>query len=158
MDKPGYITKYFPLAKTAANRYDINPVIILAQGALESGWGTSSLAVNANNFFGVTAGGKQNQYWGGKTVKTSKGLIFRKYDSPEQSFYDFARLIREAYTSAANKSNDFYAYARIIAYSKYISEQNGDNRPAYMAGIIANAKFINETLKKKEFLHLERAA
>lgn len=41
------------------------------------------------------------------------------------------RLISTAYRPAATVSNFPAAYAREIAYSRYISEVNGDNRAAY---------------------------
>ena len=52
----------------AGNLYRINPVVILAQSAIESGWGESTLAQEYNNFFGLTGYGVVNAYWhGGKT-------------------------------------------------------------------------------------------
>lgn len=48
------------------------------------------------------------------------GLVFRRYDRAENSFLDFARLIATAYKQAAAVSNYPRAYAREMAYSKYI--------------------------------------
>ena len=86
-----------------------------------------------NNFFGLTGYGVANAYWhGGKTDQDKPGgLLFRRYDSPENSFLDFARLIATVYKQAAAVSHYPRAYAREIAYSRYISEVNGDNRAAY---------------------------
>ncbi|MFQ9020533.1 MAG: hypothetical protein ACLR6J_02165 [Parabacteroides merdae] len=59
-------------------------------------------------------------------------MNFRRYDTRENSFLDFARLIRNNYRSAWQVgSNDPQAYAKEIAYSPYVSELNGDNREAY---------------------------
>ena len=42
MDKQiQYLQTCLPAAEKAGGTYDMNPVVILAQGALESGWGTS---------------------------------------------------------------------------------------------------------------------
>ncbi|HML70470.1 MAG TPA: glucosaminidase, partial [Macellibacteroides fermentans] len=50
--------------------------------------------------------------------------------------FDFCRLIRSSYTVAANVSNVPAAYAQEIAYSRYISEVNGDNRQNYKRMLI----------------------
>lgn len=132
MDKQRFVEFYFPAARMAGNLYRINPVVILAQSAIESGWGESTLAQEYNNFFGLTGYGVVNAYWhGGKTDQGKNGLLFRRYDTAENSFLDFARLISTAYRPAATVSNYPAAYAREIAYSRYISEVNGDNRAAY---------------------------
>ena len=63
---------------------NLNPLAILAQAAFESGWGTSNLAKESRNYFGLTAYGCSNAYWhGGKTtVKASSyPLNFRRYDT-----------------------------------------------------------------------------
>mgnify|MGYP000096898978 CR=1 FL=1 len=41
MTKEQFTTMYYPLAKKAGDRFGMNPEIILAQAALESGWGSS---------------------------------------------------------------------------------------------------------------------
>ena len=51
MDKQRFVEFYFPAARMAGNLYRINPVVILAQSAIESGWGESTLAQEYNNFF-----------------------------------------------------------------------------------------------------------
>ena len=133
MDKHSFTAKYLPAARMAGELYGLNPVVILAQAAIESGWGESRLAVSYNNFFGLTGYGVANAYWhGGKTdLDKPQGLLFRRYDRPENSFLDFARLIATAYKQAAAVSHYPRAYAHEIAYSRYISEVNGDNREAY---------------------------
>lgn len=144
-----YVKKYLGLAEIVGKEFKMNPITILAQAAIESGWGTSKLAKENNNFFGFTAYGKPNKYWtGAKRVSTSSGLPFRSYSSPENGFRDFARLISEKYNSAYKASNDVAKYATLIALSPYINEKNGDNRTKYRQLIIANALAIIEIAKK----------
>ena len=132
MTKQNFISLYLADADVAGSKYRINPVIILAQAAIESGWGESVLAKEHNNLFGITGYGKKNEYWhGGKVELKEGGLCFRKYRSTRESIFDFARLIRTAYPTAANVSHKPASYASEIAYSRYISEVNGDNRTAY---------------------------
>ena len=44
-----FIRQYKPLADKAGALYKLNPVIILAQAAIESGWGESTLATDYHN-------------------------------------------------------------------------------------------------------------
>ena len=55
---------------------------------------------------------------------------------------DFARLIHTAYPVAASLSAHPSAYAKEIAYSKYISEVNGDNRVAYQKMLVSICRTI----------------
>ncbi len=45
MTKKDFITKYLPLAQKAGEAFRINPVVILAQAAIETGWGQSDLCL-----------------------------------------------------------------------------------------------------------------
>ncbi len=137
-------------ALSAGATFSLNPVAILSQAAFESGWGTSNLAVKHTNFFGLTAYGASNAYWhGGKTtVETSRySLQFRRYDTRENSFLDFARLIRDSYRSAWQVSHNMEAYAKEIAYSPYISELNGDDRETYRHSLIQIAATIRAIIE-----------
>lgn len=149
-----YVAKYYQFAKEAGERYEMDPLVILAQGAHESAWGTSSLAINYNNFFGFTAGGSPNEFWDGQyyTAQNKYKLKFRIYPSPKESFMDFARLIKSKYKSAHAAGKDYKIYAQRIAYSPYISEQNGDNREHYKNGIIKLYDSIVEVAKKKALI------
>lgn len=42
--KQAYISTHLADAQSAGDRFHLNPIILLAQAALESGWGTSRLA------------------------------------------------------------------------------------------------------------------
>ena len=123
--KHAYISTHLADAQSAGARFHLNPIILLAQAALESGWGTSRLAREANNHFGITGYGASNAFWhGGRvTARYKRGeLLFRRYDSARNSYLDFARLL--------------VCYAKTIAYSPYISELNGDNRERYRETLV----------------------
>ena len=131
MTKQDFVNKFYPAAKAAGAEFNINPVVVLAQAAIESGWGESKLSTYTN-FFGITAYGRINNYWhGGKIQLADNGLPFRRYDTMENSFMDYCRLIRSSYRTSADLSFYPAAFAKSIAYSKYISEVNGDNRASY---------------------------
>jgi flagellum-specific peptidoglycan hydrolase FlgJ len=152
--RAAFVQKYYDTAVQAGTKYNINPKVILAQAAHESGWGGSHLAMVCHNFFGITAYGSHNEYWSGEKIANPKipTLVFRIYKTDLDGFMDFAKLISGKYKAAAAVSSDSTKYARAIAYSPYISEQNGDNRPLYEKAIIANSSFIDtqmQFLKKK---------
>lgn len=150
MIKELYVQQFYPAAKAAGEKFRINPVMILAQSAIESGWGESTLARMYHNYFGITAYGKVNEFWhGGKIELSATGLPFRRYDWAENSFMDFARLIRSAYSTAADVSFHPKAYAQEMAYSKYISEVNGDNRASYRQLLIRIAADIERLIPEK---------
>ena len=89
--------------------------------------------------------GASNGYWHGERAKvegTGGVHYFRHYVGVEFSFLDFARLIRTGYRRAWSFSRQPEAYAKEIAYSPYISEQNGDNRELYRRNLIAIAEKI----------------
>lgn len=110
--KQAYISTHLADARSAGARFHLNPIILLAQAALESGWGTSRLAREANNHFGITGYGASNAY------------------------LDFARLLVCSYPQAAAMSRFPADYAKAIAYSPYISELNGDNRERYRETLV----------------------
>ena len=43
MHKKEFIQQFLPAAQAAGEHYKLNPVVILAQAAVESGWGESDL-------------------------------------------------------------------------------------------------------------------
>ena len=138
MKPTAFIHTFRPPAVMAGEAFNVNPVVILAQAALESGWGQSLLSMQHNNYFGMTGFGDGNRWWPGTTVKLAKSsLAFRTYPAPEASFMDYARLLRQVYPQAANMSAFPKAFAREIAYSRYISEVNGDDREAYRRALVS---------------------
>ena len=88
-----YIEKYKTIAIKQMQDYGIPASIILAQGLLESDNGNSTLAVKANNHFGI----KCHKSWDGPRVyhdDDAKGECFRKYKSAERSFLDHSEFLR----------------------------------------------------------------
>ena len=101
-----YITKYSRAAVLSMDRIGIPASIVLAQSILESSAGTSDLAVEANNYFGIKCSGN----WKGKTYKkkdddrdSDGNLIescFRSYESVEESFIDYGQFLGDPRKSA----------------------------------------------------------
>lgn len=98
-NKKEFILKIFNGAIENYNKYGIVPSITIAQAILESGWGSSELAVNHNNIFGI----KADSRWSGAiaTISTSENYNdstianFRKYDSIDESLDDHGKFLSE---------------------------------------------------------------
>lgn len=92
-DVHAYIAQHKATALKNEKEYGIPATIILAQGILESGAGTSGLTRASNNHFGIKAGskwmGKVHLAWDDETQKSR----FRCYASSAESFRDHARLL-----------------------------------------------------------------
>ena len=56
--KSSFIEQYAPIAMEQQQKYGIPASVTLAQMALESKWGTSKMAVNDHNYFGIKASRK----------------------------------------------------------------------------------------------------
>ena len=89
-----YIDKYKALAISEMKRTGVPASITLAQGLIESGMGKGTLAVEANNHFGI----KCHDNWDGPTIRHDddrRNECFRKYRTPEESFRDHSDFLRQ---------------------------------------------------------------
>ena len=87
-----YINKYKDLAISEMQRTGIPASITLAQGILESQFGESDLAVNANNHFGIKC---KTECTGQKTYHDDdlKKECFRVYPSAADSYKDHSNFL-----------------------------------------------------------------
>jgi flagellar protein FlgJ len=132
-----FVTALLPEAEQAAAALGIEPRLLLAQAALETGWGRGvpqTGAEPANNLFGIKAGaswsGAAAEQWtleheGGVTAP--KRERFRAYDSTAESFADYVDLLSTArrYADALASGGDAEAYARAVTKAGYATD------PAY---------------------------
>ena len=104
MKQTEFFKKYAPYAINTQIRYGVPASITLAQAALESGWGSSGLTLNANNFFGIKD--FPNDEWHAEnyvanTKEFKDGSYyslpqpFRKYTTPQGSFNDHATFLEK---------------------------------------------------------------
>lgn len=130
------------------------PSVLIAQAALESNWGKSSLAAKYNNYFGIKAGSS----WKGKTVTMStrevvngisvtKDSVFRAYDSPAESIADRNKLLlnNKRYKEVA-KAKTAQEQAQAIRSAGYATATN------YVTSImnIVNSHNLTELDEKKK--------
>lgn len=117
-----YINQYKSLALEQERLYGIPAPITLAQGILESTAGTSNVATNANNHFGIKALGNWSgdiyQAWDDEPTKSK----FRVYASVEESYSDHSQLI---------KNNSRYQPLFNFSVYDYRSWANGLQKAGY---------------------------
>jgi flagellar protein FlgJ len=100
-----FVATMLPLAKDAAARIGVDPTVLVAQAALETGWGKSIMrsqdGSNSHNLFGIKAqGGWQgpearaitSEFRDGQMVKETAD--FRSYDSYADSFHDLVTVLQ----------------------------------------------------------------
>ena len=119
-----YIENYKGVAQANMEKYGIPASIILGQAILESGSGTGTLSVQANNHFGI----KCHKDWLGQTVKYDDDAVdecFRKYYNASDSFRDHALFLtsRPRYLPLfkLNKT-DYRAWAKGLKTAGYATD------------------------------------
>lgn len=105
MEQNAFLSKTAKQAEKAAKKYGVYPSVMIAQAIIESGWGQSGLAVNANNLFGMKADDSwpvESYLARTREEKDGKSYYinarFRKYNSFEESFEDNGKKLRNGVT------------------------------------------------------------
>jgi flagellar protein FlgJ len=107
-DSPeAFIANLMPHAEKAAQKIGLDPHILVAQAALETGWGRHVIAdtdgQSSHNLFGI----KADQRWQGDTASTTTHEFidgrqitikapFRAYPSIEDSFDDYVQFVQDS--------------------------------------------------------------
>lgn len=128
-------------AQSASEASGIPAEFMLAQAALESGWGKREIKTadgqTSYNLFGIKATGQ----WDGKVAETmtteyingekqKRVEKFRAYDSYEAAFHDYAKLIstNPRYQKAMQSTDDAAAYAKALQQGGYATDPNYANK------------------------------
>ncbi len=152
-----FVTALLPEAEAAAAELGIEPRLLLAQAALETGWGRAVPqrgSESVHNLFGIKAGkswsGPSVEQW---TLEHTAGVTapqredFRAYGSTAESFADYVGLISSSrrYAGALEHGGNPEAYARAVTKAgyatdpqyadKWLSIYNGDRLENAMRGI-----------------------
>jgi LysM repeat protein len=131
-----YINSYKDLAIREMKRTGVPASITLAQGMIESDLGRSRLAREANNHFGI----KCHSDWKGATIRHNddrRNECFRKYQKPEESFYDHSDFL---------KSESRYNFLFDLDPTEYKAWARGLKK----AGYATNPDYANMLIKKIE--------
>ena len=114
-----FFNKILPAIQQVSQKNSIVTSVMLAQSILESGWGTSQLATNAYNIFGIKADSswKGNTYTvqtkevvNGKTITVEKQ--FRAYKSLLESISDYGSF----FTSTAWRMKNYASFLQATNY------------------------------------------
>ncbi len=148
-DKETFIKTLMPIAENTAKMLGVDAKVLLAQAALETGWGkylVKDAGGNSTyNLFNI----KADDRWQGDsasvaTVEYREGVAqrerasFRQYQSFAESFADYANFIttNERYAAAVERAADPQAYLEALQKAGYATD------PAYAEKI--GRIFFNE--------------
>ncbi len=150
-----FISDLLPQAQAAAKSLGVSAELLLAQSALETGWGEHTMKLpdgrSSNNLFGIKAG---PDWQGASLHKNSLEYLdgalqnrvssFRVYATPAQSLADYAEFIKNSprYQQALRHAGDDQAYIRGIHDAGYATD------PRYADKIIGilNGETLQRTL------------
>jgi flagellar protein FlgJ len=147
----GFVAEHSAAAQRVAQATGIPAEFMIGQAGHETGWGRSEIrnadGSNSFNLFGI----KASAGWTGKvaTITTTEyvdgearkvSAKFRAYDSYEESFRDYARMIGESprYAQARASTGSAQAYASELQRAGYATD------PAYASKL---SRAINATLQ-----------
>ncbi|MHA7879500.1 MAG: flagellar assembly peptidoglycan hydrolase FlgJ [Saccharospirillum sp.] len=138
-----FINRIAPYAEQAAAELGVDPRVLIAQAALETGWGQHMIqrddGGNSHNFFGI----KADSRWQGDSAETLTHEYidgtaitlkdrFRAYNSPAESFSDYVRFLTDnpRYQPALAQAGSPEGYARALQQAGYATD------PAYADKIL----------------------
>jgi len=131
-----YINSYKDIAVSEMHRTGIPASIKLAQGLLESDWGRSDLAMEANNHFGIKCGNAWNgqSFYKEDDDRDKKGRLiescFRAFPSVQESYMahsDFLTDPNKQYRYGflfKYKSTDYKSWAKGLRKAGYATDPN----------------------------------
>ncbi|MDR2232182.1 MAG: glucosaminidase domain-containing protein [Tannerella sp.] len=125
-----YLRTYSNLAIQQEKKYNIPASITLAQAILETGAGTSYLAKEANNHFGIKC---HTDWTGARAYKNaeSPNECFRKYKNVTESYEDHSRFLtdRSRYAGLFSlKKNDYKGWAKGLQTYGYATDKGYANK------------------------------
>jgi len=157
--KQQFIEKMLPQASAAARELGVDPRAIVAQAALETGWGTSQPADASgasNNLFGIKAGAN----WQGAAVTSATtefdagvagrgNARFRAYETTDGSVRDYVSLLRDnpRYSAALNTGTDVRAFANALQRGGYATDPDYANKLVSVAEQLGMRQPVAASLK-----------
>lgn len=132
-----FVATMLPMAQKAAARIGVDARYLVAQAALETGWGKSIIrdqdGSSSHNLFGIKAGSSwggdsaralTSEYENGKKVK--EVAAFRSYDSFEQSFNDYVSFLQnnDRYSDALDSTRRPEQFMKELQQAGYATDPN----------------------------------
>jgi flagellar protein FlgJ len=132
-----FVEVMVPHAEKAAREMGVNPKVLLAQAALETGWGKKMIrhpdGSSGYNLFGIKADAR----WDGDRIAVGsleyengvakrKVSAFRAYDSYAESFKDYVQFLRDnpRYAHALRRARDASGFAESLQAAGYATDPN----------------------------------
>ncbi len=150
-----FIAELMPQAISAANKLGVKPEVLIAQAALETGWGKHVIrgvdGSNSFNLFGIKAdAGWQGSKVFSETVEYKEGVMhkqraaFRAYTSTAESFNDYVDFLQTnpRYKTALQSAGDSASFTTELQRAGYATD------PEY-------ANKINKILSSDQFSQLK---
>lgn len=130
-----FVETMLPMAEKAAARLGVDPHYLVAQAALETGWGKSVIrqsdGSSSHNLFGIKAhGGWQGESANVATTEFRNGVStreradFRSYSSWEQSFEDYVSFLETngRYSKALSSTDNPDTFFRELQSAGYATD------------------------------------
>ncbi|MEZ9596508.1 flagellar assembly peptidoglycan hydrolase FlgJ [Shewanella sp. 10N.261.52.F9] len=149
-----FVSRLYPHAEKAAAALGTTPEVLIAQSALETGWGQKMVkghqGQQSNNLFNIKA---DNRWQGDKasvsTLEYEQGIAvkqqanFRVYEDIGQSFNDFVSFVSngERYQDAMKQASNPQAFIRSLQDAGYATD------PKYADKVIQVMKTITRDFK-----------
>jgi len=136
-----FVNRVMPAIQRAASALGVDPKGMLAQAALETGWGQrlprAADGSSSHNIFGIKAG---NEWTGARAtadsmevingVATPRRTTFRAYASVEESINDFTNLLKNSprYKDVIAGGGSVGAYSAAMGSSGYATDPDYGNK------------------------------
>jgi peptidoglycan hydrolase FlgJ len=146
-DPAAFVRSILPLAEQAGAQLGVHPHALVAQAALETGWGArpcrGANGEPSHNLFNLKAtGGWKGERVSVATLEFSGGVparkvaAFRAYGSPAESFEDYARLVgnHPRYAAARQQGADPVKYAEALQAAGYATDPGYARKIAHILG------------------------
>lgn len=145
-----FVATMLPMAQDAAERLGVDPHYLVAQAALETGWGKRMVrdgaGENAYNLFGIKSHGWGGQSANAKTTEFINGAevkltdTFRKYDSFAHSFNDYVDFLQSnpRYKQALQSTGNAEQYVRELQRAGYATDPKYADKISRIARQIYN--------------------
>ncbi|GAB6196964.1 flagellar assembly peptidoglycan hydrolase FlgJ [Lysobacter xanthus] len=134
-----FVKSLWPHAKKVAQELGVSAKGLIAQAALETGWGRRLVGGNgqvSHNLFGIKASGgwrgnavtsATHEYVDG--VRQNQRASFRAYTTPADSFADYARLLSgNRYAGARGTGDDTHRFANALQHAGYATDPSYANK------------------------------
>ncbi|WP_095195734.1 flagellar assembly peptidoglycan hydrolase FlgJ [Pseudomonas sp. Irchel 3A7] len=132
-----FVNTMLPMAKEAADRIGVDPRYLVAQAALETGWGKSVMRAqdgsSSHNLFGIKTGSSwkgdsaraiTSEFRNGEMVKET--AEFRSYASYKDSFHDLVTLLQSnnRYQDVVKSADNPEQFVRELQKAGYATDPN----------------------------------